>query len=352
VGAVLLYSARHHYRELIRSGSIEMVYQPIVNLRDGTVPKFEALARLRSRDGELVTPNEFLGSLGAEDLFTLFQTGVEQALSTVKLLAPTLPQCQISLNLPPQGLTDQRYETQLLRALEESGLEPWRITLELTEEEELHNLHKAAATMGSLSELGVRFAQDDLGSGYSSLYLLAQLGFDEVKIDQTLVKVSGDHHALNLIHHLCDLIKGLDMISTVEGLENEDLIEMVTILGADFGQGFGLARPLTLAAALEEQWRHSLPILKGPPKTVIGGLAYLRRWVLHLTAISNEHNVVANALLLNDLATSLIDNLSNVVSARNRSALDSVALLLRTYGNGPQLSPGIATLHNIIANQE
>ncbi|MGC8466157.1 MAG: sensor domain-containing phosphodiesterase [Acidimicrobiales bacterium] len=352
VGSVLMYSARYHYRELIRIGAIEMVYQPIIDLKTGSAHKFEALARLRSGDGDLIAPNEFLGSLGEEELFLLFQAGVHQAMRTIEQLAPNLPQCQISLNLPPQGLTDQRYETELISAFAESRIEPWRITLELTEEEELHNLHKAAATMGSLGDLGVRFAQDDLGSGYSSLYLLAQLGFDEVKIDQTLVKVSGDHHGLNLIHHLCDLIKGLDMISTVEGLENDDLIEMVTILGADYGQGFGLARPLRRDRILAQRWERPHSVLNGPPKTVTGGLAYLRRWVLHVNVISAEHDILSNPILLEDLSGSLIDNLRHLVTERSRPRLHHVVTLLRTTGTGTTFTNEVATLHNAIAVQE
>ncbi len=352
VGSVMLYSARYHYRELIRTGSIEMVYQPIIDLKTGSAHKFEALARLKSGDGDLIAPNKFLGSLGEEELFLLFQAGVQQAMATIQQMAPNLPQCQISLNLPPQGLTDQRYEAELVRSFAESRIEPWRITLELTEEEELHNFHKAAATMGSLRELGVRFAQDDLGSGYSSLYLLAQLGFDEVKIDQTLVKVSGDHHGLNLIHHLCDLIKGLDMISTVEGLENEDLIEMVTILGADYGQGFGLARPLERKQLLAQRWKRPLSVLNGPPKTAIGGLAYLRRWVLHVNVISAEHAILSNPILLEDLSESLIDNLRNVLTERSRPQLHNVVRLLSTLGTGALFTNEVNALHNAIAAQE
>ncbi len=287
------FSLSAAYRAMIRTEALEMHYQPIVELRTGRVAKFEALARLRSGDGGIIMPSEFLSALGADDLFEVFDRGLGIALEQLnRWEAAGLDLC-LSFNLPGQGLRDLRYLDSLQRHLAEFGVAPNRLTLELTEEEHLGEPGGGAEEIfWAMRATGVAFAQDDLGSGYSSLLRLEKFGFEDVKIDQQLVRgASSAHHKLGLIQHLTRLAHDLRMRVVVEGLEDPSLIEAAAVLGADFGQGFGIARPMPAqeVGPWTEQFRFEVNVRA--PRTALGAMAALRRWSAQLAEIGRYAEV-------------------------------------------------------------
>ncbi len=281
------FSISAAFRARIRTEALEMHYQPIVELRTGRVAKFEALARLRSDDGGLIMPGGFLSALGADDLVHLFDRGLGIALAQMNEWDAMGLDLSLSFNLPGQGLRDWRYLESLRCRLDESGVAPHRLTLELTEEERLGEPGGGGEEIfWAMRGLGVGFAQDDLGSGYSSLLRLENFGFEEVKIDQQLVRGAGSpHHKLGLIQHLTRLAHDLRMRVVVEGLEDASLIEAAAVLGADFGQGYGIAA----AMSGEEvgHWVESFHFETNirAPRTALGSMAALRRWSGQLSEI-------------------------------------------------------------------
>ncbi len=281
------FSISAAYRAKIRTDALEMHYQPIVELRTGRVAKFEALARLRGEDGGLIMPGEFLSALGSDDLLHLFDRGLGIALAQMNEWDSLGLDLSLSFNLPGQGLRDRRYLESLNRRLAESGVSPHRLTLELTEEEHLGEPGgEGEEIFWAMRELGVGFAQDDLGSGYSSLLRLENFGFEDVKIDQQLVRGAGNpHHKLGLIQHLTRLAHDLRMRVVVEGLEDASLIEAAAVLGADFGQGFGIARPMP--AEDVGPWVEAFHFETNvrAPRTALGAMAALRRWSAQLSEI-------------------------------------------------------------------
>ncbi|MDA8262392.1 MAG: PAS domain S-box protein [Actinomycetota bacterium] len=297
------FSISAAYRAMVRTEALEMHYQPIVELRTGRVAKFEALARLRLADGGLVMPGEFLAALGADDLLELFDRGLGIALGQLDQWDHAGLDLSLSFNLPGQGLRDRRYLEALKRRLAESGVAPNRLTLELTEEEHLGDPGGGAAEIfWAMSELGVAFAQDDLGSGYSSLLRLENFGFEDVKIDQQLVRgASSSHHKLGLIQHLTRLAHDLRMRVVVEGLEDPSLIEAAAVLGADFGQGYGIARPMPAheVGPWVEQFRFEVDVRA--PRTALGAMAALRRWSAQLGEIGRYAELTDFSRPLEDL---------------------------------------------------
>ncbi|MDA8396982.1 MAG: PAS domain S-box protein [Actinomycetota bacterium] len=297
------FSISAAYRAMIRTEALEMHYQPIVELRTGRVAKFEALARLRSGDGGIIMPSEFLSALGADDLFEVFDRGLGMALEQLNRWESAGLDLCLSFNLPGQGLRDRRYLDSLQRRLADSGVAPNRLTLELTEEEHLGEPGGGAEEIfWAMRELGVAFAQDDLGSGYSSLLRLENFGFEDVKIDQQLVRgASSSHHKLGLIQHLTRLAHDLRMRVVVEGLEDPSLIEAAAVLGADFGQGFGIAKPMPAqeVGPWAEQFRFEVNVRA--PRTALGTMAALRRWSAQLAEIGRYAEVADVRRPLQDL---------------------------------------------------
>lgn len=221
----------------LTQGSFRFVYQPIVQVRDDSLFAYEALCR----------PTDSGFAHVGELLETAVRTGRIRELGRVLrriVLEPMqqLPESVVLfVNLHPQDLSDdaQRLETEL-------HLLPWarRIVLEVTETEAIRDHGRARARIQSLREHGFRVALDDLGSGYSSLSLLAELEPDFVKLDMSLVRgVQRGGRTARLVQHLVQFCQGEGFITVAEGIETPEELASVSELGVDLVQGYLLARP-------------------------------------------------------------------------------------------------------------
>jgi EAL domain-containing protein (putative c-di-GMP-specific phosphodiesterase class I) len=286
---VRTYAARTAYLSLVDAGEVEMLFQPIVELRTGRLMKLEALARLKG-ENRLVPPGEFLPALGDEELVRLFDLGLDHALHAVQAWDRSGLSVGVALNLPAVSSDDERYVDIVERGLTRHRTEPSRLTLELLESGHVNGRPRwRAHVLDQFKALGVRLAQDDLGSGYSSLLRLRHFPFDDVKLDQDLIRgrAFDPRGALNFIQPLTSLAHSMGVAVTVEGLEDPGLIEAALMLGADAGQGYGLARPMT--AEEVPGWADGFRLVLDPeqPRTALGGLAAHVAWEHKVTAMAS-----------------------------------------------------------------
>lgn len=284
---VVVLSQQRRYLDLLQRGRVSMHYQPVVKLRDGRVAKFEALARLAGEEGTLVAPGEFLPTFGDAELLALFEQGLQQALQMrAELAAQGLP-IYIGLNFPPEGFVNPRFEEILFATLYASGVDPQWLVLEILEHGDLDASDvRIRGFLSRLRDAGVLIAQDDLGSGHSSLLRLEQFAFDAVKIDQGLVRgaMAEPQHALEFILHLTRLSHARGLPVTVEGLENAGLVEAATLLGADYGQGYAIARPMPPSEVVPWTRRYThatTPVVA----TALGAMAGHILWDVDFNAI-------------------------------------------------------------------
>ena len=292
-GAELLpFFVRERWRALIATDALQMYYQPLVRLVDGQVTEFEALARLRDDDGALLAPARFLPALGADDLIVLFRHGLAQAAAcrgSLQQLGYTL---DMSVNAPAAALADARYAAAAAAVIADSGCPAQALLLEILESP-IGTEHAALLGdpgMQSLQALGVRLVEDDLGAGYSSLIRLRQWPFDRIKIDQAIVlQVRQDPlGTLRFIRQLVRIGHELRLEVVVEGLESAGLIEAAMILGADFGQGYALARPMPVDAVHAWLTQHEYHGDRSAPRTALGALAGELRWEEQFASLPAE----------------------------------------------------------------
>jgi len=284
------------YRRLLDMQSVAVLYQPIVDLRDSSLVKIEALARLIDERGEMISAQRFLPALGESDLLQLFECVLRIACRDCIMLEGAGLRTNIAVNIPAPALADLRYHDVLFAILTESGLAPNRLTLEMLETpEDAADLTRHERLIARLRADGIEIEQDDLGSAHSSLVRLDRYPFDGVKIDQALVQGARLHpqRALEFILHLTRLTHALDIPVTVEGLENRGTIEAATILGANRGQGYGIARPMQATDLL--QWRADFQHRIDPqtPQTSLGAMAGFLLWDLQLTELARWPNMLA-----------------------------------------------------------
>jgi EAL domain-containing protein (putative c-di-GMP-specific phosphodiesterase class I) len=324
--AVSGYDARTGHIARLRAGEVLMLFQPVVELSTGRTLKLEALGRLRDGD-RLVPPSEFLPAFGDDELLLLFEAGLHQALAAARSWERSGVVADVSVNLPVSAAQEERYALAVRAALEEHGVDAGRLTLELLETGHLDMAERRQA-FSALKRLGVRLAQDDLGSGYSSLLRLRHFTFDEVKVDQRLVggTAVAPRAALHFVQPITDIAHSLGLTVVLEGLEDEGLIEAAVQLDVDAGQGFGIARPMPADKVPDWVRAYRLDLDPARPRTPLGALAAHVAWEHRVTAL--DRSPVRSALLDQDvcvlsgyIAERLGDEVARAHATVHRAAL-------------------------------
>lgn len=288
----LPFFMRERWRSLIGTDALQMHYQPLIRLADGEAVEFEALARLRDQDGTWLSPGRFLPVLGTNELITLFHQGLSQAAACRERILRLGRPVDMSVNVPAAAFEDPRYAEVAAAVIDDTQCPPHALLLEILESPmgTEHAGWPEASGMQSLKALGVRLVEDDLGAGYSSLIRLRQWPFDRIKIDQAIVFQARQDPlgTLRFIRQLIRIGHELRLEVVVEGLESVDMIEAAAILGADLGQGYGLARPMPASAL--QHWLESFRAqpYRGRPRTALGALAGELRWEEQFVALPPE----------------------------------------------------------------
>jgi diguanylate cyclase (GGDEF)-like protein len=233
-------------REAIKNQSFALYFQPKISMRRNRIIGTEALIRWIHPQYGFIPPDKFIPL--AE------QTGLIQPL-TQWVLTTALTQCAewiargihvgVSVNLSAHSLTDHSTLDMVQKALADSGVEPRWLTLELTETAIMTDAAKALVTLSELADMGVRLAMDDFGTGYSSLAYLKRLPVDEIKIDRSFVMdMAKDANDAVIVRSTIDLAHNMGLRVVAEGIETEEIWNMLTKLGCDQGQGFLMGRPV------------------------------------------------------------------------------------------------------------
>ncbi len=235
-------------RKTLARGGFELRYQPIVGLLDQTVVGVEALIRWRDPERGLVLPGEFIPI--AEDTGLIEPIGewvIDEILGQARAWSDEELEPEISFNVSPRQLQHGGNIAALMsEKLELYGVEPSRLTVEITESAMMRRLDRMEPRLDDLSRLGVSLAIDDFGAGYSSLSRLLDIPVQTLKIDRSfLTRVPLDPHAGAVLNAIIELGRGLGVSIVAEGVENEAQLEFLLERGCPLAQGFHLGRPLT-----------------------------------------------------------------------------------------------------------
>ena len=229
-------------RDIVRSRNLKPVYQPIVDLRDGSILGFEGLIR-PGASSSFSNPGQLFAAAAAAG------RTVELDLACFDVVAAGAaaidPKQVVTINLSPQTLEMEDVSAAwLLEILARYEISPGRVIVELTEREAITDLDRLRRNVASLQRAGVRLAADDVGAGNAGLRLLSQLRFDIVKIDLSLVQDGAQHDASRaVVRSLMDLAARQGAVAIAEGLETAEQLRSLRELGITTGQGYLLGRP-------------------------------------------------------------------------------------------------------------
>jgi diguanylate cyclase (GGDEF)-like protein/PAS domain S-box-containing protein len=243
-------------RRAIDGDQFLLHYQPIVVLDDGRITGFEALVRWGHPRRGLVGPADFIPVAEATGLIVPIGRWVlREACAQAKRWqtdVPADPPLTMSVNLSVRELQDPGLVEHVAAVVQETGVAPSSLVLEITETSMVEDADETLATLHALRGLGVRLAIDDFGTGYSSLSYLRRLPVDVLKVDRSLVASSGEiARDAALVDAVFRLGHDLGLQTIVEGVEEPEQRSRLVALGCQLGQGFLFARPMDAAAATE-----------------------------------------------------------------------------------------------------
>lgn len=246
-------------RAALAEHKLGIEYQPVVNIADGTVIGFEALARWQ-RGAEAIPPETFVPVIQEAGLMNVF--GIWVLREACKTAAdwhhkfPDAPPFRIGVNVAPAQLLQPNFTELVSNIIGGYSFAPSTLVIEITEQSATTNYDRTLQVTRELQQLGVRIALDDFGTGHSSFRQLQSLPFDIIKIDRSFLTDQTSKLSWKIVDAVLDIGRATNMNVIAEGIETEAQARLLTRRGCTLGQGFYFSPALTADEALrllEEQ---------------------------------------------------------------------------------------------------
>lgn len=241
-------------RRALCSGDIRPHFQPIVRLENSSVIGFEALARWTHPERGQINPSDFVAIAEDCGLISLLSSRLLEYACAEAVKWPK--SLVLSFNISPSEIGDPVLILRILKILADTGLDPRRLEIELTENALVHDYAAARKTLEALRESGIRIALDDFGAGNSSLRNLRELNFDRLKIDKGFIAdMASSDEAATMVKAILHLASALNMTTTAEGIEQFNQIGPLLADGCVEAQGFhfGAALPADQVLAMLDE---------------------------------------------------------------------------------------------------
>jgi diguanylate cyclase (GGDEF)-like protein/PAS domain S-box-containing protein len=232
-------------RSSLQNQELRMFYQPVVELASSGIVGYEGLLRWQHHSRGLISPAEFIQL--AEDTGLILRIGdwVLGAVCRWGALHPLAKGMTVSVNLSTRQFADPKLIDIVKRALDDSGLQPARLEVEVSEATAMQHSEPALQTLRKLRDLGVTLVIDDFGTSYSSLVNLKRYPIDKLKIDKSLIaSIPADADTADIVVAIVDLSHALGLKVVAEGVETEAQENVLRDAGCDFMQGFRPGVPL------------------------------------------------------------------------------------------------------------
>lgn len=254
-GAPVVFSTQHE-AEIRRSGVVErallsgdleneltLSFQPIMDLHESRIVTFEALARWHSPQIGTVPPGRFIPiAEKSGKVHVLTRILLRKALEAVARLPEPY---RVAFNLSAQDIASADGVLRLMSVIGESGVDPRRLDLEITETAIMHDIEQAGTAIRMLKSLGVGISLDDFGTGFSSLSQVHRLPLDRLKIDRSFIAdIETNRTSYNIVKSLIALCRDMELNCVAEGVETQAQMRVLESLGCRKIQGFIFGRPM------------------------------------------------------------------------------------------------------------
>jgi diguanylate cyclase (GGDEF)-like protein/PAS domain S-box-containing protein len=237
-------------RRALDAGQFVLHYQPQIEIASGLLVGAEALLRWNHPDLGLVSPARFIPQAEESGLIVpigewVLREACREAANWQRL---GMRDVVVAVNLSALQFRRGDIEASVTRALDESGLDPALLELELTESILIHDTEKVLATVMRLKHMGIRLSIDDFGTGYSSLAYLKRFRVDKLKIDQSFIRdLASDPDDAAIVRAVIQMARSLGLRTIAEGVESQQVLDHLRLYRCDEAQGYLLSRPVPVA---------------------------------------------------------------------------------------------------------
>ena len=241
-------------KEGIEKKNLYLLYQPQFVIKDKTLRGFEALVRMRTDDGQIISPNEFIPVAEKSNLiFQIDEYVIKMAMSDfTETLRIADKKIILSVNISANGMAREEFVPYVKEQIEKFNFPAECLELEITEYSFAEAQDRTRRNIEELRELGVQIALDDFGTGYTSIAQLINLPINLLKIDKTLVDdIESNDASRDLINAVGYMGHRMDCEVILEGVETESQLDRIKLLDCDFVQGYVWGKPLERSKALD-----------------------------------------------------------------------------------------------------
>ena len=231
--------------EALNDNSLELHYQPKINLEKGNTVAVEALLRWNHPKRGNIPPEEFIPLAEHSGLIhPITRWVIDKSIKHCTQWHEQNLMLSVAINLSARSLEDTSILDTVRSALRTSRLDPSYLIVELTESAVMADPYHALNMLSKLSSMGIQIAVDDFGTGYSSLAYLKKLPVSEIKIDKSfIIDMSHDTNDEVIVHSTIDLAHNMGLSVTAEGVESEETLQKLINLGCDQAQGHFMCEP-------------------------------------------------------------------------------------------------------------
>jgi len=222
-------------------------FQPQINTANNTITGMEALARWIDADGKIIPPDSFIPL--AEETGLIIELGKEilrqSCYFAKKILDDGLGTIRVGVNLSAMQFNDKNLLLEIKKTLEDTGLIPDQLEIEITESIAMTDISHAITTLSKIRDMGIKTSMDDFGTGYSSLSYLQKLPLDTLKIDQSFIRpIEVDYKNSEIARAIIAMAQSLKMHLIAEGAEEAHHYRLLKELGCNEVQGYYFSKPL------------------------------------------------------------------------------------------------------------
>lgn len=226
------------YKNALYNGNIVPFFQPIFDAKDNSILKYEALARIVTEDGEIVTPDKFLTSAIEDKTFEFFTRQIMQKIFNIY----SKTHVEISINLTYENIRSPEMLKYIKNRLDKYGGD--RITFEIVETEEIENYNILEEFINMVKKYGAKVSIDDFGSGYSNFTNIIRLNIDFIKIDGSLIEaLLNDGKVHHMVEGIIQYSKNIDVKTIAEFVSTKEISDEVKRIGVDYVQGYHYGKP-------------------------------------------------------------------------------------------------------------
>lgn len=255
-GVVNIVAVEKDLKRGLAEKEFEAYFQPIVNLSDGRLYGFEALARWIHPERGMVSPGEFIPV--AEDTGLIVPLGAYiledacQVLNSWRETSPNTEHLTMAVNISAKQFIEPKLVAEVKGILDRTGLPPERLKLEITETVVMGDAMESTRRLNELKALGVMLSIDDFGTGYSSMSYLQKFPMDQLKVDLSFVRrMEESTENIEIVRAIVNMAHSLRLRVVAEGIETERQRDLLYSLQCDYGQGYLYSKPVPRKEAVE-----------------------------------------------------------------------------------------------------